>query len=124
MNNVNKFCVYFHFNKKTDEVFYVGIGTGYRAKRFSQRNDIWHRIVEKYGFYYKIIHENLTWDEACGYEKKYISEFGRRNNKTGQLANMTDGGDGTPGCKWNVGKKRTKEQRERISNSLKGRKIP
>jgi hypothetical protein len=123
MRNENRFCLYFHFTKNTHQVFYVGIGTGYRPKRFSGRNEMWERIVKKHGFYSQIIFKDLTWDKACEFEIKYIKMIGRRSLKQGPLVNFTDGGDGTPGCTWNLGSKRTPEQKKRISDALKGRKV-
>jgi hypothetical protein len=123
MKKENRFCVYFHYTKETDTVFYVGIGTGYRPNRISGRSELWKRMVDKYGFYSKVIHSELTWSQACEYEKEYIKKFGRRNVNTGFLVNLTDGGDGTPGCTWNSGSKRTDEQRMKISQALKGRKV-
>lgn len=123
MLNENRFCLYFHIAKDTDQVFYVGIGTGYRPRRFSGRNEIWQRTVDKHGFYVKIVHKSLMWNQACDFEKMYIKFFGRKNIKTGILANLTEGGDGTPGNSWNKGSKRTPEQRKRIYNALKGRKV-
>ena len=92
----NSKVVYFHRRKDTNEVFYVGIGTIQRAMSPSGRNRHWKRIVSKYGYDIEIVHEGLTWDEACKYEVKYIKEFGRHNLKEGNLCNMTDGGDGIP----------------------------
>lgn len=123
MKNENRFCLYFHFTKNTHQVFYVGIGTEYRPKRFSRRNKMWEGIVEKHGFYSQIIFKELTWDKACELEIKYIKMIGRRSLKQGPLANLTDGGEGTPGCTWNLGSKRTQEQKKKISDSLRGRKI-
>jgi len=123
MKSENRFCVYFHRNGVTDEIFYVGIGTGYRPKRFSGRNSMWTRVVKKYGYRIEIVHEELTWEEACRLEKDYIKKLGRRNLKAGSLTNLTDGGDGTPGCLWNIGSKRTPEQKAKISKALIGRKI-
>lgn len=104
-------------------MFYVGIGTGYRPRRFSGRNKMWERIVKKYGFRIEIVHKELTWEEACEYEKRYIKQFGRRSLRQGSLANLTDGGDGAVGNDWNIGSKRTPEQRKKISDALKGRKV-
>lgn len=115
--------VYFHINKQTHKVFYVGIGVGFRPFRTSGRSVLWNRVVVKHGFYVKIIHQNLSWQEAKEKEVFYINHFGRIDNRTGILVNHTDGGDGTLGCVNNVGSKRTEESRQKISRALKGRKI-
>jgi hypothetical protein len=123
MKNENRFCLYFHFTADTHQVFYVGIGSGYRPRRFTGRNKMWERIVKKHGFYAQVMFNGLTWGEAGEMEKKYIRMFGKRSLKQGPLANLTDGGDGAVGCISNVGSKRTPEQRQRISVALKGRKV-
>ena len=91
--------VYFHKRKDTNEVFYVGIGTPKRPKSKFNRNTYWYNIVKKVGYTIEIVHEGLTWDEACEYEVKYIKDFGRKDIGKGKLVNMTDGGDGSVGFK-------------------------
>jgi hypothetical protein len=126
--------VYKHIRKDTNEVFYIGIGSDdnyYRANIFKGRNEIWAHIFNKTEIDVEIIIDNVSWGDACEIEKKLINEHGRINNKTGQLANMTDGGEGTFGKilseetkyllgKGNRGKKRTEESKLRQSQSMKG----
>lgn len=111
----NKYCVYFHINSFTEEVFYVGIGTIQRPKQNYKRSDYWKNYVKKYGFKPKIIEKGLGWDEACKLEKHFISLFGRKDTGTGMLINQTNGGDGTGGYAgfWK-GKKRTSASEETI----------
>ena len=107
--------VYFHRRKDTNEVFYVGIGkTKQRAYRKSQRNTIWNRIVSKTEYSIEIIHNKITWNEACELEKFYINKFGRLNNKTGILSNMTDGGEGVENPSDEVRKKQSKANKGKI----------
>lgn len=75
-------------------IFYVGIGSLTRAYSTRGRNQYWERIVNKYGYTVEILEDSLTWDEACEKEIYLISYYGRLNNNTGTLVNMTDGGDG------------------------------
>ncbi len=117
-----KISVYFHVNPSTELPFYVGIGIGFRPYRITGRSQLWNRVAKKYGVEIKIIHLLDTWEEAQISERDYIKMYGRIDNKTGILVNHTDGGDGTLGCIFNVGSKRTPEQRKKISDSLKGRK--
>lgn len=87
--------IYKHIRKDTNEVFYIGIGkTKRRINSTANRNQYWHNIVNKVGFDFEIIEDNLDWEIACEREKYWISFYGRIDNKTGTLVNMTDGGDG------------------------------
>ena len=110
---MNNNVVYLHVKKGTRDVFYVGIGKKRRAYSNSQRNPYWNSIVSKYGREVEIINNELSWDDACTIEKELISVFGRKDNGTGQLCNMTDGGDGIPNL--------SKEARIKISNSKIGK---
>jgi hypothetical protein len=113
----NKFYVYFHINPIKNEVFYVGKGHGVRAHSKSKRTDFWKNMVDKYGFTVDIIHDKLSEEEAFELEMMYIKKLGRRDNGTGILVNMTDGGEGRSGliC--------SEETRIKISKTSKG-KIP
>ena len=130
--------VYKHIRVDKNEVFYIGIGSDsdyYRANKFSERNEIWNRIKEKTEVLVEIVCDNIDWKLACELEKELIKKYGRINNKTGILSNMTDGGEGTLNKiiseetkyflgKGNRGKKRTDESKKRQSNSTKGVKKP
>ena len=108
--------IYKHIRKDTREVFYIGIGKDKRRiKSLVNRNDIWKNIVNKAGFEYDIIEDNLTWDEACEREKYWIKFYGRRDLKEGTLANMTDGGEGVN----NISDK----SRHQMSLAKKGKKL-
>ena len=119
----NTWSVYMHVNKINNKK-YVGItsrqpeirwqnGTAYR------RNPHLNSAIEKYGwdqFEHIILHQYLTHDEACEYEKYYIKFYNTKNNKYGY--NMTDGGEGTPGYIY------SQEQIERCRKNNKGKKNP
>lgn len=111
------FVVYKHIRLDTNEVFYIGIGKLSRAYQKGSRNIHWTRIVELAGYRVEIIHEGLTWEEACEYEVKYIKEFGRRDLGTGPLVNMTDGADGKVGYKF------SEESKKKIGESNKGKLV-
>lgn len=99
---MNNFCVYFHYIKNESCPFYIGIGSLKRPYD-KRRSKFWNNIVNKYGQpIIKIIHENLSWDDACKLEIQYIKKYGRRDIGTGCLVNMTDGGDGSTGYKHNI----------------------
>lgn len=119
---MQKVFVYFHRKASDNSIFYVGIGVKFRPYRKSRRSLHWNRIVNKYGLIIEIKHTVDTWEEAAILEKKYISEIGRIDQGKGTLVNYTDGGDGTLGCKWNIGRKASEETKIKQSISLKGRK--
>lgn len=88
--------------------FYVGVGTGNRINshlKFDSlinptiKNRTILKIQKSLGcdpIRFKI-YENLTYDEAFKIEKEIINLFGRRDNNTGILANLTNGGEGVVG---------------------------
>jgi len=126
--------VYKHIRTDKNEIFYIGIGsdsTYYRAHRFSERNQIWNRIKNKSAVLVEIIFDNIDWETACEIEKDLIKKYGRINNNTGVLSNMTDGGEGTLNRviseetrhmlgSGNSGKIRTEESKKKQSESTKG----
>jgi PHP family Zn ribbon phosphoesterase len=81
--------VYGHYKADTGELFYIGKGTDKRAWSKYNRNPHWKNIVQKHGFTVKILHDNLTDDEAFVQEKILIEQVGQ-----GNLCNMTPGGEG------------------------------
>lgn len=122
----NNCLVYFHYRKDTNEVFYVGMASNLnRPYEKRGHNRLWNRIVNKHGYEVKIIKDNITKDQAFTTEMFWIKTFGRVNNQTGQLCNMTDGGDGftsedTTGEKNGFyGKRHTEETKEKIRNAAK-----
>jgi hypothetical protein len=137
--------VYQHIRKDTNQVFYIGIGkTMRRPYRKDKRNEIWYRITNKTDYEINIINNDISWDKAIELEMELIKKYGRLNNNTGILANMTDGGEGgynkvvTDETKQklrviNTGKKHSQqtknkmsETQKRIGNippSFKGRKL-
>lgn len=105
---------------------YIGITMGSAAERFhrhctdSERGEdsLLCRAIRKYGkencILTTLVHSD-DWKVLCQLEKDYIRHF---NTKTHAGYNLTDGGDGSVGLKWN------EEQRKRQSEILLGRKMP
>lgn len=101
------YYLYRHVRLDKNEPFYIGIAGKkadkgeyyYRGNRVSNRNRIWKNIYNACG--HKIEIQILLESDSFLFikekEKEFIYLYGRRNNKTGILANMTDGGDGTCG---------------------------
>jgi hypothetical protein len=70
----------------------------YNDRTKSIKINIIHKLF-RMGLDYEvdIVLSNLTEEEAFGKEKAFIQSYGRINNKTGVLSNLTDGGDGPAG---------------------------
>lgn len=96
---------------------YVGKGIGDRWKHH-------YKSKTPFGNYLKNLNHSLIpetimckdEDSAFALEKIFIAKYGRLNNKTGTLFNMTDGGEGLAGCYPNA------ETRKKMGNSRRGRK--
>lgn len=100
-DNGQRFFVY-EWRRPNGEPFYVGKGCGRRDRLRARNNVILRRIIDKLeaiGCEPIVVRvkENLTEREAFDLEKELIAKYGRLNNKTGILANFTDGGEGTSG---------------------------
>ena len=85
------FYVYEWFIVDTNEVFYVGKGTGNRRFETHNRNQYFKNILGKYRCAVRLVHQSLTNDEACELEKERIAEL-RVIGKA--KCNFTSGGTG------------------------------
>ena len=136
------------------EPIYVGKGKNGRAQIHlsESKNPFLNNIISKIkeqNQMPKIIRyqENLTEKDAFDLEIKLIKQIGRRDLSLGPLTNLTDGGDGVSGFKHSEkfkqkmkkpklqitkqkisekmkGRKQTKEQKRKNSESKKGEKNP
>jgi hypothetical protein len=109
--------VYRHVRLDNNEVFYIGIGSKYRANQKYNRNKFWRNIVSKTKYRVDILAKNLTDEDAKELEVFLIGIYGRRDLGSGTLCNLTDGGDG--GSNYI----KSEDTKNKIRNSLKGRKI-
>jgi len=112
--------VYRHIRLDKNEPFYIGIGNQPNHKRaydYSKNriNKIWLDIVNKSEYEVEVLFDELSWEEACEKEKEFIALYGRKDLKTGSLANMTEGGDGVIGILF------TDEHKRKIGEKSKGR---
>ena len=101
--------------------YYIGMGKGIRIHKEHKRGvaDLRpprHRRVK--------LKTNLTHTEAIEHEKELIKLYGRKDNNTGILHNLTDGGEGSTGAfgpKYasygTLGKKMSEKSRKRMSDS-------
>ena len=85
---MDNYYIYFHKNPKTLEIFYVGLGSHVLYQKYKRAEDLKKRgkhhkyYVEKHGNpIIEIIHDNLTQEEACLLEVRYIAQYGRKNMK-------------------------------------------
>lgn len=112
-----KFYTYLHRRNDSNQVFYIGKGSGDRAYvRGRWRSKYWNSISDKHGRTVEIIAYWPTEEEAYEHEKFLIKIFREMNFP---LINKNDGGDG--GRHWQ-GRKRSPETNAKISATLKGRK--
>lgn len=81
-------------------IFYIGIGkTKKRAYTKDRRSPIWKYAVNKYGLNVEILHDDVSWEDACKIEQELIKQYGRKAFGEGTLVNLTEGGDGQLGLK-------------------------
>jgi len=94
--------VFYTYSHATPEgrIFYIGKGQGKRAHQLKYRNDKWKKIVAKYGKpSIQILADWNTEAEALEHEMLLINCFRDMNY---ELANLTDGGEGTSGYKHTI----------------------
>jgi hypothetical protein len=109
--------VYRHIRHDNNQPFYIGVGStaNYaRAYEKSRRNQYCKNIINVTSYDIEILFDDLTLDEANKKEIEFIALYGRKDNRTGVLANQTDGGEGCLGI---VSKKLSKETIEKIKKT-------
>lgn len=92
--------------------YYIGKGKNKRAWQ-KYKHDIITR--PKDNEYIVIMESNLTELGAFALERFYIRWYGRKDNNTGILRNLTDGGEGTCGFT------HTEESKQNLSIHFKGK---
>ena len=97
MDGRKDYYVYIWYIKETNEVFYVGKGTGRRYKQISNRNKFFTDMYNSHDCDVRKIYENLT--EAEAFQKEIETIRWYRENTNFRLTNQTDGGEGSSGWK-------------------------
>lgn len=96
--------VYRHIRHDKNEPFYIGIGSDNnynRAYQNKKRNNLWHKIEKITSYDVEILVDNISWDQACIKEKEFIKLYGKKCDNSGTLSNITDGGEGVLGLRFN-----------------------
>lgn len=93
--------------------YYIGKGCGSRA--FSSKRSAPAPVDKSFIVF---LQEGMTEQDAFNLEKYAISLYGRIDNGSGMLRNLTDGGEGSSGLMM------SETAKEKIAQSLTGRKRP
>lgn len=97
------YYVYRHIRLDKNVPFYIGIGTvnpkgRSNYQRYSRafnkvaRSDVWKRIAHKVEFRVEIFYESTNKQEILDKEIEFIKLYGRMDQNSGSLVNLTNGG--------------------------------
>lgn len=119
------YYLYRHVRLDKNEPFYIGIGVIHekypllksryeRAFSGKKRNSYWNNIISKTDYNIDILLESENREFIIEKEIEFIKLYGRKDNNTGTLSNMTDGGEGGFGTLCNKGRIPSEETREKL----------
>lgn len=128
INDLNIFYVYAYLRELDNTPYYICKGKDKRAFSSKNKNVKVPDDKSKIIFYQTSLKEK----DALNLEMKYIKLFGRKNNETGILRNLTDGGEGCSGLiqsnyqrkiasQTHKSKPKTEETKNKISESNIGK---
>lgn len=127
---MDNYCVYFYLREDLTP-YYVGMGRKQRpfAKHAHRQDKSDFKPQNKEQI--KIVHENLSQEEAFALEIFYIKKYGKKCNG-GILINLTDGGEGAEHNEetkkklslMKTGTKASEETKRKMSEKRKGKKMP
>lgn len=131
--STGKYYLYRHIRLDKNEPFYIGIGTKnkqdfkyghyHRANQVKGRGEIWNKIVAKTNYEVEILLESNDYKFIKQKEIEFISLYGRKDLRTGILANLTKGGDGGQVSKETGNKIAKKLSKKVVQISLDGKFI-
>jgi len=124
---MNEYYVYMYL-REDGTPYYIGKGKGNRAYR-KHRSGMRVKVPPKDRIIFAL--KNLTERQAFDNEREFIKWYGRKDNNTGILRNLTNGGEGPSGfilseeskrkiSEANKGKIISAETRRKISEANKG----
>ena len=90
----NRYYVYGHYFKGTNDIFYVGKGTGSRDKAVSSRSKKWKEVTANNDWYSVILFSSLSFIEALCKEDSLIKMLKDKiinvNSSTNKILNISD----------------------------------
>jgi hypothetical protein len=123
------YYLYRHIRLDKNQPFYIGIGTVYskdenqtaddkyyRRAYCKYRSNLWDKISKKTDYKIQIIFESNDYSLIKSKEVEFIKLYGRLNNNTGILVNLTDGGEGV------INQVVSNQTKEKIRKKATGRK--
>ena len=109
---MNKYYTYAYL-REDGTPYYIGKGSKERAHRKSQRTIPAPTNPDNI----IILKKNLTEEEAFKHEIYMINVFGRKDNDTGILRNLTDGGEGGKCVVWSQ-ERHNRHRKRMLGNKL------
>lgn len=127
MTKDEAYFTYAHFRKSDGSIFYIGKGQANRHLSHANRNQYWHRTVNKHGL---IVEKLDCWENEIDAldQEKYLIKFFKDLGYS--LVNLTDGGEGLYNPSKEIRNKMSKnnamkrpEVAKKISDARKGKKL-